>query len=350
MIKSKFYLIRGDGEPIYVGFTNRPIKQRFAEHKADKDFSDYENVTIEKIDELDYEFTWNEDILYKNANEVSEREAQLVKKYETQNSRYQKAVGGGVVWSYEKYFVRTNKDNPKFVGMSNTTTEIYIQEKKKQKDRISKLIHSKSDITKSKYYNDYVNKSVDKMYKGLEALPKKNKIYSLAESFSSDAHIQCKIIFLLKPIEDYMLYNILCPIIMKRQTTLKDSISKRVKKDGYYEVMKQDNIEKYIKTIEKDEILKIRDIKGEETEKKIREILSFGEHKIKNKILKSGCYIKNNFKSTVDVFLGREEERLSRYIYIEKNIIESKVKKILDTGRLNDLDLLISSGSLEKWL
>jgi len=83
MIKSKFYLIRGDGEPIYIGFTNRPIKQRFTEHKADKDFSGYEKVTIEKLDELNYEFTWNEDILYKNANEVSVRENQLIIEYGT---------------------------------------------------------------------------------------------------------------------------------------------------------------------------------------------------------------------------------------------------------------------------
>jgi len=136
MIKSKFYLIRGDGEPIYVGFTNRPIKQRFAEHKVDKDFSGYEKVTIEKLDELDYNFTWDEDILYKNANEVSVRENQLIIKYGTQNSKYQKAVGGGQVWTYEKWFVRTNKDNPKFMGMSGKEIKEYIE---LENDRIKKL-------------------------------------------------------------------------------------------------------------------------------------------------------------------------------------------------------------------
>lgn len=136
MIKSKFYLIRGDEKPIYVGFTNRPIKQRFLEHKAGKDFSDYEEVTIEKIDELNYEFTWNEDTLYKNANEVSVREARLIIKYGTQDSRYQKAVGGGVVWSYEKYFVRTNKYNPKFRGMSGAEIEEWIE---LESDRLKKL-------------------------------------------------------------------------------------------------------------------------------------------------------------------------------------------------------------------
>ena len=130
MIKSKFYLIRGDGEPIYIGFTNRPIKQRFTEHKADKDFSGYEKVTIEKLDELNYEFTWNEDILYKNANEVSVRENQLIIEYGTQNSKYQKAIGGGQVWTYEKWFVRNNGDNPKFLGMSEIEIESWIADER----------------------------------------------------------------------------------------------------------------------------------------------------------------------------------------------------------------------------
>lgn len=136
MIKSKFYLIRGDGKPIYVGFTNRPIKQRFSEHKAGKDFSGYEKVTIEKIDESDYEFTWNENILYKNANEVSVRENQLIIKYGTQDSKYQKAIGGGQVWTYEKYFVRNNQNNPKFLGMSGDEIEKYVE---LENDRIQKL-------------------------------------------------------------------------------------------------------------------------------------------------------------------------------------------------------------------
>jgi len=136
MIKSKFYLIRGDGKPIYVGFTNRPIKQRFSEHKADKDFGAYDEITIEKLDELDYEFTWDEDILYKNANEVSVRENQLIIKYGTQDSRYQKAIGGGVVWNYEKWFVKTNKNNPKFVGISGVAIEEYI---KLEDNRLKKL-------------------------------------------------------------------------------------------------------------------------------------------------------------------------------------------------------------------
>lgn len=136
MIKSKFYLIRGDGEPIYLGFTNRPIKQRFSEHKVDKDFSGYEEVTIEKLDELDYNFTWDEDILYKNANVVSLREAELVLEYGTQDSKYQKASDGGQVWTYEKWFVRNNRGNPKFLGMSGKEIEEWIR---LQNDRLQKL-------------------------------------------------------------------------------------------------------------------------------------------------------------------------------------------------------------------
>jgi len=136
MIKSKFYLIRGDGEPIYVGFTNRPIKQRFAEHKADKDFSGYEKVTIEKLDELDYNFTWDFNQVNRNALEVSDREAELVSKYNTQDNVYQKAKGGGSVWNYEKWFVKTNKDNPKFAGMSGAEIEEYVE---LENDRIKKL-------------------------------------------------------------------------------------------------------------------------------------------------------------------------------------------------------------------
>lgn len=150
MIKSKFYLIRGDGKPIYVGFTNRTIKQRFSEHKKDKDFGDYDKVTIEKLDELSYDFTWDEDILYKNANEVSVREAQLVLEYGTQDSKYQKAVGGGQVWLYEKWFVKTNKDNPKFMGMSGDEIEEWTTLENDRLKKLSVYIHNTIPIFLSK--------------------------------------------------------------------------------------------------------------------------------------------------------------------------------------------------------
>lgn len=46
-ITSRFYVIYGDGLPIYVGYTNRTVKQRFREHKEDKDFSGYTEVHVE---------------------------------------------------------------------------------------------------------------------------------------------------------------------------------------------------------------------------------------------------------------------------------------------------------------
>jgi len=135
-IKSKFYVIYGDGAPIYVGFTSRTIKQRFLEHKKSKDFSDYEEVRVEELtqDELDFDFTWDYNIIESESDEVSQREAELVKKFGTQNSEFQKANGGGVVWNNIKYFVLTNKDNPKYREMSGTEIHTYLESRKKEKD------------------------------------------------------------------------------------------------------------------------------------------------------------------------------------------------------------------------
>jgi len=131
-ITSRFYVIYGDGVPIYVGYTNRTVKQRFAEHKEDKDFSDYEDVHVEELKEekLVYDFTWNYEQTCKNADEVSLREGQLVQKYNTQDSIYQKADAGGQTWATEKGFVKSNKDNPKFLGMSGTQIKGRIKTEK----------------------------------------------------------------------------------------------------------------------------------------------------------------------------------------------------------------------------
>ena len=159
MVKSIFYLIRGDGTPIYVGFTNRDIKQRFSEHKKEKDFSDYDKVTVEKIDEIDYMFTWDESTLYKNANEVSVREAQLIIKYNTQDSKYQKAIDGGQVWTYKKWFVNTNKDNPKFTGMSSEDIEKYLEDSIEISRFMSNFVKHMENPTE-RYINDFTNHMV----------------------------------------------------------------------------------------------------------------------------------------------------------------------------------------------
>ena len=64
-IKSRFYIIYGDDVPIYVGYTNRTVKQRFAEHKRSKDFSDYDTVEVKELkdQELSFDFTWDLDAI-----------------------------------------------------------------------------------------------------------------------------------------------------------------------------------------------------------------------------------------------------------------------------------------------
>lgn len=160
MIISKFYLIRGDGRPIYVGFTNRTIQQRFTEHKYEKDFSEYSTVTVELIDEISYNFTWDEKVLYSNANEVSLHEEQLVDKYGTQNSPYQKAMGGGQVWSYEKWFVHNNKGNPKFINMSGSDIERYIEEEHEIDSYMEKFIGNMREPAET-YIEHFIDSMVD---------------------------------------------------------------------------------------------------------------------------------------------------------------------------------------------
>ena len=115
---SRFYLITLRGQPVYVGYTNRPIKQRFTEHKHDKDFGDVE-PEINLLDTLSFDFSWDIDVINDYAQQVDNRERELITKYNTQNSVYQKAIGGGQTWADVKHFVRTNHDNPKFTGLAD---------------------------------------------------------------------------------------------------------------------------------------------------------------------------------------------------------------------------------------
>ena len=117
-LTSRFYLITLRGQPVYVGYTNRPIKQRFAEHKHDKDFGDIE-PEIALLDTLSFDFSWDIRVINDYAKRVDDRERELVVEYGTQNSVYQKAIGGGQTWADVKHFVRTNHDNPKFTGLVN---------------------------------------------------------------------------------------------------------------------------------------------------------------------------------------------------------------------------------------
>ena len=131
-IVSHFYVIRGDDVPIYVGYTNRTVKKRFAEHKKDKDFSEYAKITVTELkdEKLEFPFTWDYNQTCENANLVSVREGDLVNRFHTQESIYQKADHGGQTWSMEKYFVKTNKNNPIFLNMSASEIKKYLNQQK----------------------------------------------------------------------------------------------------------------------------------------------------------------------------------------------------------------------------
>lgn len=141
-ITSRFYVIYGDGIPIYVGYTNRTVRQRFSEHKKAKDFSDFDEVRVTELkkEKLVYNFTWDYEQTCKNADEVSLREGQLVQEYGTQKSEYQRAFAGGQTWASEKGFVKSNKDNPKFRGMTGTQIKDRIEAEKEVQVDITNFV------------------------------------------------------------------------------------------------------------------------------------------------------------------------------------------------------------------
>lgn len=157
-IVSNFYLIRLDGEPVYVGYTNRPIKQRFSEHKHDKDFGDVE-PSLESLGKLEYDFTWDEDLINSYAKEVSSRETELILAYNTQDSVWQKGASGnpgGQTWNDVKYFVKTNRDNPKFREMDEEAVLIYLETSDKISKYVSHFISHMSDPS-ARYMGDFIN-------------------------------------------------------------------------------------------------------------------------------------------------------------------------------------------------
>ena len=119
-IISRFYLITIDNKPVYVGYTNRTIKQRFREHIKEKDLP--EGTEIKQIDKLEFDFTWDIVQVNENAKLVSDRESRLIDEYNTKDSIYQKGLGntqGGRTWVNVKAFVHSNKDNPQYKRMDS---------------------------------------------------------------------------------------------------------------------------------------------------------------------------------------------------------------------------------------
>lgn len=146
-IISNFYLINLDGEPVYVGYTNRTIKQRFSEHNHDKDFGST-NSTVENLGKLEYDFTWDLGLINQYAKEVSDKETKLIKEYRTQNSVWQKGLGstvGGQTWADIKYFVRTNRDNPIFKDMDEETILEYLDISDKVSRYLSGFVKTMND-------------------------------------------------------------------------------------------------------------------------------------------------------------------------------------------------------------
>ena len=141
-IVSKFYLITVENTPIYVGFTNRDIATRFREHKHDKELP--ENAKIQEIDRLVYDFSWDVTTVNNNAKEVSDREAELIEKYGTQDSEYQKAIGGGQVWNEIKHFTIINREDPFWQSMPEDIILETIEKLKAKKVRLEGTIsHTK---------------------------------------------------------------------------------------------------------------------------------------------------------------------------------------------------------------
>ena len=138
-IVSRFYLITVDNNPIYVGFTNRDIATRFREHKHDKDLPD--NAKVQEIDKLVYDFSWDVVTVNNNAKEVSDREAELIKEYNTQDSIYQKAIGGGQVWNEIKHFVVINREDPFWQAMPEDVILATIEKIKAKKVRLTNVIN-----------------------------------------------------------------------------------------------------------------------------------------------------------------------------------------------------------------
>lgn len=150
-IVSRFYLITLADKNIYVGYTNRPIKERFREHVKDKELP--KEATVKQIDKLEFEFTWDMVQVNENARRVSKRENELIAEYNTKDSIYQKGLGniqGGQTWASVKAFVHSNKDNPQYAGMDSQELLAYLDSYRKRMSKLSNFITHYQDPRLSK--------------------------------------------------------------------------------------------------------------------------------------------------------------------------------------------------------
>ena len=153
-IVSRFYLITLDNKNIYVGYTNRPIKERFREHVKDKELP--KEATVKQIDKLEFEFTWDMAVVNENAKLVSKRENELIDEYGTSSSKYQKGLRdnlGGQTWASVKGFVHSNRDNPQYAGMDSQELLAYLDNYRKRMDKLSGFISRYKDPRLSKLSN-----------------------------------------------------------------------------------------------------------------------------------------------------------------------------------------------------
>ena len=153
-IVSRFYLITLDNKNIYVGYTNRPIKERFREHIKDKELP--KEALIKQIDKLEFEFTWDMVQVNENAKRVSKRENELIAEYGTSSSIYQKGLRdnlGGQTWASVKAFVHSNKDNPQYTGMDSQELLAYLDNYRKRMDKLYGFISRYKDPRLTKLAN-----------------------------------------------------------------------------------------------------------------------------------------------------------------------------------------------------
>lgn len=188
-IVSRFYLITLSGDNIYVGYTNRPIKERFREHVKDKELP--KEALIKQIDKLEFEFTWDMVQVNENAKRVSKRENELIAEYRTGSSKYQKGLRdnlGGQTWASVKAFVHSNKDNPQYKGMDNQELLVYLASYRKRMNKLSSFIGNYKDPRLTKLasfignYRDYRLKKLSNFISSYKD-PKLDKLRNFIGSY-----------------------------------------------------------------------------------------------------------------------------------------------------------------------